>query len=263
MSEARNFLITRCTLRFLIFHLLLSCQKETSTDHRVQTPENLQIYFKPIIGPEALVFGNTYTNAFAEDYSISTFKFYLHGLEFINSQKNTSFRIDKDNHYLINVKDSGSPSIKLNVPVASYDRISFIIGVDSIRNVSGAQTGALDPAHGMFWTWSTGYIMAKLEGNSPVATTPNNVIEYHIGGFKGAESVLRKVTLNFPATQKLVLKQETTSDITITADIDSWFRHPNPIRISQKPVAMTPGTLAAQIADNYANMFTVAEIVNE
>jgi hypothetical protein len=263
MSQGRIVLITRCTLFVFMFYLLLSCQKETSSDHGVQTPENLQIYFKPIVGPDALVFGKTYTNAFAEDYSINTFKFYLHGIEFINLQKNISFRIDKNNHYLINVKDSGSSLIKLNVPLASYDRISFIIGVDSILNVSGAQTGALDPAHGMFWTWSTGYIMAKLEGNSPVATTPNNVIEYHIGGFKGSEGVLRKVNLDFPVTQNLILKHGTTSNITIAADIDSWFRHPNPIRISQKPVAMTPGTLAAQIADNYANMFTVAEIVNE
>jgi hypothetical protein len=262
MSEGRIVFITRCTLIVFMCHLL-SCQKETSTGQGIPGPDNLQIHFKPIVGPDPLVFGETYTNAFAEDYSIKTFKFYLHGLEFINSQNNTTFRIDKNNHYLINVQDTGSTPIKLNLPSSSYDRISFIIGVDSVRNVSGAQTGALDPALGMFWTWSTGYIMAKLEGNSPVATTPNNVIEYHIGGFKGAESVLRKVTLNFPATQKLVLKQETTSDITITADIDSWFRHPNPIRISQKPVAMTPGILATQIADNCSNMFTVVEIVNE
>ena len=37
------------------------------------------------------------------------------------------------------------------------------LGVDSLRNVTGVQTGALDPAMDMYWTWNTGYVMAKLE----------------------------------------------------------------------------------------------------
>jgi hypothetical protein len=50
--------------------------------------------------------------------------------------------------------------------------IRFLLGVDSARNVSGIQTGALDPARGMFWTWNSGYVMAKIEGSSPSAHVP-------------------------------------------------------------------------------------------
>lgn len=216
-----------------------------------------------MVDTEELVFGKMYQNAFAESYSIKTFKFYIHGIQLSNSQTNTIFRIDKSNHYLINGNDSLGNYVDLDIPRSAYDRISFIIGVDSSRNVSGAQSGALDPGQGMFWTWSTGYIMAKLEGHSPVAATVNNVIEYHVGGFKGTESVLRSVTLDFPAFQKVDLRQETHSSITIKANINSWFNGINPIRISQKPVSMTPGKLATELADNYSNMFTVVDIVNE
>lgn len=242
---------------------LSACQKDVSSNNGSQASGNLQIHFQPIVDSYPLVFGKMYKNSFAEDYSIKTFKFYIHAIELSNSQTNNIYRVEKNNHYLINPADTSASYVKISVPSATYNRISFVIGVDSIRNVSGAQTGALDPAQGMFWTWSTGYIMAKLEGNSPVAATPNNDIEYHIGGFKAGESVLRRVTLDFPGLQKVDLKQGVHSNVTISANINSWFSSINPIHISQKPVSMTPGNLASQIADNYSRMFTVVEIVNE
>jgi hypothetical protein len=246
---------------FCIF--LSSCQKDTSIDTGLQGPANLQLEFAPTVDASNLIFGKTYKNAFAEEYSITAFKFYIHGIELINSQTNNIFEVGKDNHWLVNTSDSSASRVQLSIPSSTYNRISFIMGVDSIRNVSGAQTGALDPAQGMFWTWSTGYIMAKLEGNSPVAATPNNVIEYHIGGFKSGESVLRRITLDFPAPQRVDLKPGSLSTITISANINSWFNQANPIRISEKPVSMAPGNLATQIADNYSKMFTVVEVVNE
>lgn len=262
MRKGPSICINPCIWLMIFSYLFASCQKDISTGQDNTGNGNLQIHFNAVVDGDKLVLGKSYKNAFAEDYSIKTFKFYIHGIELINSQTNSIYRVDKNEHYLVNAADSAGSYLQISVAASSYDRISFIIGVDSIRNVSGAQTGALDPAQGMFWTWSTGYIMAKLEGNSPVAATPNNVIEYHIGGFKGTESVLRKVVLDFPSSQRVDLKQTKHSVVTISANINSWFS-PNPIRISQKPVSMTPGSLATQIADNYANMFRVVEIVNE
>lgn len=244
------------------YYLLPSCQKEISDD-QIQENARLEVHFKPMVDADEFVLGKTYKNAFGEEYSISAFKFYIHGIEVSNSRTNQVTRLDKSEHYLVNTTDPSTSLVTLSVPASGYDGISFFIGVDSIRNVSGAQTDALDPAHGMFWTWSTGYIMAKLEGSSPSAQTPNNVIEYHIGGFRGAESVIRKIHLSFPTGQQLDLSQGTKGAINITANINRWFSHTTAIRIREKPVSMSPGPLATQIADNYAAMFTVAEIVHE
>jgi hypothetical protein len=260
MRKHPTLYITPLTLLIVAGFVLLSCKKETSADNKGSA--NLNIRFKAMVDADELIPGTTYKNAFGEDYSVKTFKFYVHGIELSNSQTNNVVRFDKNDHYLINAIDSSASFITLNVPPSTYDGISFIMGVDSIRNTSGAQTGPLDPAKGMFWTWSTGYIMAKLEGNSPAAQTPNNVIEYHIGGFKGAESVIRRVLLNFPSGQQVDLKKGSQSMITISANINRWFNHTSAIRISDKPVSMSPGSLATQIADNYATMFTVVEIIN-
>lgn len=80
-----------------------------------------------------------------------------------------------------------------------YDSITFLIGVDSLHNVSGAQTGALDPVNDMFWTWNSGYVMAKLEGNSSSSPQMNQKFEYHIGGYSGKHNVVKKLSFRFNA----------------------------------------------------------------
>ena len=70
-----------------------------------------------------------------------------------------------------------------DVPEGSYTEMSYVLGVDSTRNVSGAQAGALSTANGMFWSWSTGYIMLKAEGTSPNSGTGS--FSFHLGGFSG------------------------------------------------------------------------------
>jgi hypothetical protein len=258
-SPSRHITLLVILMIFLI--ITVSCKKEGSVDNNMTGNSDLKIEFKAVIDNDVLIIGKSYQNGFAEDYSVKTFKFYIHGVELSDSRTNSTVKLDKNDHYLVNTNDPSAASVILHVSPSAYDGISFIVGVDSIRNTSGAQTGALDPAQGMFWTWSTGYIMAKLEGNSPLATTPNNVIEYHIGGFKGGESVLRRVSLKFPSGLVSNVKPGRQSTVTITADVNRWFT--NSVRISQTPVAMAPGKLAMQIADNYAHMFTVVDIVNE
>ena len=131
----------------------------------------------------------------------------------------------------------------------SFTKIEFLLGVDSIRNVSGIQTGALDPAKGMFWTWNSGYIMAKLEGESPLANAAGNRFTYHIGGFRFGINTVRKISLNIANNQN--------NEIHINADINQWFKSKSEIRIAETNNCQTPGTLAVKFADNYANMFTI------
>jgi hypothetical protein len=76
------------------------------------------------------------------------------------------------------------------------------LGVDSIRNVSGIQTGALDPLKGMFWTWNSGYVMAKLEGSSESSNSAGNRFTYHIGGFRPGMNVLKTIDLIIPRRKR-------------------------------------------------------------
>lgn len=243
------------------------CSKEFSSSGykapgKADDSFNLRINFTPVFDTVKLSFDSTYTNFWKEPFSVSAFKFYVCKFDLINTDSGTVYHINPEKYFLIDAADSTSWAVKLASKPFRYNRISFLIGVDSIRNVSGAQTGALDPTKAMFWTWNSGYIMAKLEGNSPLSSIANNKIEYHIGGFAGPENVLRKPTLLFPFGQFSEIVADKKSIISINANVGAWFYNPHQIKIKETPSCTTPGLMAKDISENYSKMFTVTAIVN-
>ncbi len=242
--------------------LFCACQKGLRYDEPAAN-HNLDIQFKAVVDGDSLEYGKSYQNFLGEQYSVRNFKFYLCQVDLLNTTSGKSYRLNKDEYFLVNFGDPNSTRISLHAVPSEYNAIAFTIGVDSIRNVSGAQTGALDPTNAMFWTWNSGYIMAKLEGNSVVSNEPNQVFEYHIGGFSGSENVVEKVRLTFPLNRTVSFEAGRGTLMTILANANAWFDGPNPISIATTPVCTTPGSLAKSIALNYANMFEVLNISSE
>ncbi len=242
-----------------------SCSKEYSSGEAPKSDSfNLTILFKPVVDTLPLHLDSvTYSNYWKEKYSVSAFKFYVCGFRLINTDSNIERQINSDKYFLVNAADSTTWSVRLAAaPNYRYNRISFTIGVDSAHNVGGAQTGALDPVNGMFWTWNSGYVMAKLEGQSPVSPLVNNKMEYHIGGFRGDSNVLRQPILLFPYNQFLQVAPGRKSVMTITANTNAWFYNPHQVKISDNPSCTTPGQMAKDISENYSKMFTVTAITN-
>ena len=94
-----------------------------------------------------------------------------------------------ESYFLVDISDASSKTLTIsNVPEGNYTEVSYMMGVDSLRNVSGAQTGALSTTNGMFWSWNSGYIMVKAEGTSPNSGSGN--FSFHLGGFSGSNNVV-------------------------------------------------------------------------
>ncbi len=234
-------------------------QCEQTNDTPTPQQGTIRINFKNTVKGTPLVLNTgSYTNANGQAYTVSKFKYYISNVFVTNIDKSSA---ESGSYHLIDQANATSQSFSFGANVEQYSHLNFTIGVDSIRNVSGAQTGALDPLNDMFWTWSTGYIMAKLEGNSPASTQVNNKLEYHIGGFSGVNSAVKKVSITLPITaQMLNVRSNKTSEIFIEADIDKWFS--NNINFTTEAAIMTPGVLSKKIVDNYINMFTITQVVN-
>lgn len=210
---------------------------------------SFKIQFVNVVDNQTMHLGSTYKNSFGEEYTLKTFKYYISNISLLTTgNKNISYK----KSYLINEADSNSRSIVLQTPKASVKQISFMIGVDSIYNVSGTQTGDLDPMRGMLWTWNSGYIMAKLEATSPASTLQDHKVEFHIGGFKGSQKTQRKVVL--------ILDEDNSNTIVIEANANKWFDAEHALKIAINPACTTPGKLAAEFADNYSRMFKIVSI---
>jgi hypothetical protein len=200
-----------------------------------------------------------YTNPFGEAYTVSKFKYYISHISLI---KGKAFFFEPESYHLVDESKPDALNFSFAIATGNYSSLNFTLGVDSLHNVSGAQSGALDPLNDMFWTWNSGYVMAKIEGHSPQSKIINNKLEFHIGGFTGTNNVLKNITLSFPAGKTLNIQQGKSSEIIIEADIDNWWQQPNDIKIAEHAVCSSPGALAKKIADNYAKMFSIKDIIN-
>lgn len=154
---------------------------DTITNFRgllIPSTGKLKVNVNYTFGTDSLELNTKYFNTLGGDtFVITLVKHYLSNFTLSGPEG----KINLKNYQLLNFADKASRSFVLNgVPASIYDKLSLIVGVDSINNSSGLQEGALDPAYSMFWTWATGYIFFKLEGR----TIKERTFSIHPGGNK-------------------------------------------------------------------------------
>lgn len=163
-----------------------------------------------IAAPMSIVFTVSMTNV-PSDVTIDRVAFYAGHITLTNTQGHS---VELDGYRRIDTDDPSTLRVELDdVPPGTYDRVHFVLGVDSLDNLRGPQEGAFDPMHGMYWTWATGYIFVKVEGTSTRSPQPQHRIEYHVGGFRAPYNNIRRVecVLSTPLS---------TSALTATIEID-------------------------------------------
>lgn len=212
----------------------------------------LRLVFHHQVGKNPLELGALCQNSLGDSITIERFKYYVSHFTLTDS-KGKQWKPDPQ-YFLIDEAIPGSKIITIQPPDINIRQIGFLLGVDSARNVSGIQTGALDPLKGMFWTWNSGYIMAKLEGTAERSPSPGHRFTYHIGGFRFGMNTARQIRLNIPSASQPL------REIHITADINQWFSGASQINIAETPVCHSPGSLAMKFADNFQNMFSIHSV---
>lgn len=151
-----------------------------------------------------------------------------------------------ESYFLVDLSDPSTTTLSLNnIPEGNYTEVSYIMGVDSLRNVSGAQTGALSTANGMFWSWNSGYIMVKVEGTSPNSGSGN--FSFHLGGFSGDYNVVTPKNHVFGETMSV--KEGTTPAIKLLVNPAKMFHTTG--SISSNSMIHMPGPDATTMATDF------------
>jgi hypothetical protein len=222
-------------------------------------PNAIEMNFSHYVGNEVLKLDSViYKNALNQDFSVTKFKYYIGNI--VLSRRDGK-PVAYNNYFLIDEEKPGSKKVVLeNIPDGEYVSVNFTIGVDSIDNCSGAQSGALDPINGMFWTWNTGYIFMKLEGTSEVSAAPNAMLEYHIGGFKNPHNCIR--TMSLALDTPILITNHCNRTIEIKADVLEILKTPTSIDFSNLST-VTDFNNATTFADNYSDMFSILEMNDE
>lgn len=141
--------------------------------------DSIQLRFHVLFGDSAAKSGVT-RHLGHNNYQLKSCRFYI-----------SNFQLFDENHQLIEtyseakLLDIENPEslqfLIANSPRAKY--VKFGVGIDSLTNVSGAYGGTLDPTNGMYWSWQSGYINLKIEGNYIAPRVKK--FEYHLGGYLG------------------------------------------------------------------------------
>ncbi len=217
--------------------------------------------------------GDTYTNAAGETLSITLLQYFISNISFKKTDGAVITLPQDSSYFLVKESEPGSKQLTLSVPKGNYASVSFMLGIDSLRNTKPLteRTGILDPAggaEGMYWGWNSGYIFFKMEGHS--SAIPDNKagtkkFRYHIGLYGGMNSPtvnnIKIITLNLKDKQVAKAGPGKSPVVRINTDILKMFYGTEIISIAQKPVVMvTP--YSRHIADNYAGMFSLKAVEN-
>lgn len=169
-------------------------------------------------------------------------KFYVGNFNF--TQKASSVGNYQNTYYLIDQSDSSTLEMKFEL-LSPADSICFLIGTDSVSNVSGLYDGALDPLNGMYWAWNSGYINTKIEGISSIVKSPDKKFEYHIGGYLPPNTTSSQICLT-PKSQQLNFQIDLSK--VILSDL-----------LIESPSITIPGEKSSLFANSFKNAITLIE----
>ena len=221
---------------------------------------HLTLQIEHRFGVDELRLDQEYTTYHGDKVTLTKFKYYLGNIEL--KQATGATWSDPNHYYVIDINDESASTFVIDladIPAGEYNRLSFVVGVDSTNNHSGKQEGALDPDHGMFWMWETGYVFFKVEGRYISSHGGSGAMVYHIG----RDECYRKIMLDLPQALKLSTANPTL--VTITADSKKFFGGFAKASIDLKAesgktsISVMSGEKAPKVANNFAGIFSIKE----
>jgi len=180
--------------------------------------------------------------------TFTTFKYYISNFK-LKKSDGTWWKYP-NSYFLVDLSNPSSATLALsNIPVGSYTEMSYMLGVDSTSNVSGAQAGALSTTNGMFWSWNSGYIMVKAEGTSPQAGSGS--FAYHLGGFAGVNKIITTKSAVF-ASENLNVTETSSGKVYLTLNPARLFHTFG--SVSNGNVHMPGANAVTMSSDFYGNV---------
>src|SRR5215213_5476537 len=240
-----------------------SCQKKSKGDDKQGAPSPVEIRFTHKVTPYSnLVLDSSYTvpvpgPSLVGFFTVKDFKYYISNIQFVSSTSGDTIKIP-DTYFLVEHKKPQSRNVQFTVPAGEYYGFSFLIGIDSASNFSGPKTGALDPALGMYWNATDGYIMGVMEGSFGSTRSLGNPYSFHIGGVKAPYSVLSR--RHFKLGGNISIDPTKKTVINMISDAKEWLTAPNGSGWGVDPIINAPGEPAFKISQNYYKMFDFVSV---
>lgn len=251
----------------------------------------INLMFDAYAGSSDLDMSKEFTNSTGETFTLTKFQYYVSNIK-LKKADGSAYAVpttSNSGYYL--VKEDRTLQLT-GVPAGDYTGVEFMLGVDSTRNTMGTadragdlDIGNLETGGDMYWSWNSGYIFMKFEGEAAAVpdstqgqwvqdstnqwvfdttlyTVWNDIFNIHVGGFGGYDIATpnntRMVELDMPSVN--IDAEDKKYMIHVTADVlkimDGDVDHSFSEFYQEHSPAKT-----GNIANNAQNMFTVHHVM--
>ncbi|WP_375558697.1 MbnP family protein [Bernardetia sp. OM2101] len=242
---------------FVVLILFFSCSENESKKEDETEKVILEVEF--FVGNQPLKLLQEYQNDLNQRYLLESFKFYLSNFEFESASTNETFKVE-DSYYLFSAnREKNTFEREILIKKGEFSKMTFSIGIDSIKNTSLDNTGDLDISNSMAWDWNTGYKFVVMEGK--YYTNPSNSdssipLVFHIGQNQN----YKKVSLSFDTVNEKGVFSTDNKKIVLRVDLNDFFSSPNQIDFNEINNIMGGGK-SLLLSQNYETGFvTLKEI---
>lgn len=238
-------------LIILLSFLLGACMDTEDIKPIVITPTgtiNLNLTHK--VDGQLLLFDTLkYTNLANNNFSVTRVNYYLS-----NFKLTTNGVVKYISNQIVYIDARTQPiQIKLdNVPLGTYESLSFNIGIDAANNQHGMIPNT-DENIGMIWpeAMGGGYHFLKLEGQFLTPSNDRKGYAVHTG--------LNAYLINHnPITTSTTVNENQTSTIGLTMNINEWYKNPYTYNLfTDGNYTMGDSTTMMKITNNGKDVFYV------
>ena len=169
MKKDKTNVGSRTVLTAMIILLLTitgACSKTEAPTPDEEKTGQFSIEFDNIMGEETLSFEpRVYKNAKGESFRIKLLQYFISNIKLYKADGSSYTVPQDDSYFLVNAADRTTRFTKVKVPEGNYEKVEFVIGVDSARSSMPVEkrTGVLsfnpEEGHeggGMYWGWNSG-----------------------------------------------------------------------------------------------------------
>lgn len=206
------------TIGFILFALsFYACNKPESNLPNAPTG-NITLYINHKIDGKTLQFDTMmYQNLASNNYSITRLNYYLSNFELYQN----GARVYTSNQIVYIGARQQPVSINLeNVPIGTYNQVSFLIGIDATNNQHGMIPNT-DENIGMIWPQAMGggYHFLKIEGQFLTPANDRKGYAIHTG-------LNNCLIQHQPIAIHLTVNEATTSNQNLTMNLNEWYKNP-------------------------------------
>jgi hypothetical protein len=162
------------------------CKDDDETVPVVATDQTLSFHLHTNVGNQRAYYDSIYMDATNRKFNVSDFRYYVSNIVLIKSD-NSEYPLTGK---VLLVNPYKSEYTVGSIPAGSYKGFKFMLGLDSIVNHSDPSSyPSSNPLSiqtpNMHWSWSSGYLFLKLEGQCDTSLAANGTVNYpyffHIG----------------------------------------------------------------------------------